>query len=426
MRILVYGSTRLTELCVKQLLKDGYNLVGFIPSNQPTFPGEIPLPIVEETIPHDIKLSIQYDKKLIAINDAYNLHTGLLPEYGGRSILYHTIKDKAIEQGLTLHKMTESFDEGPIISKITYPVREQDTVADLYERMCILAPKFISNALQIINIQGKILKPRLFVKDSIPVAESEKDTIEIKKRINTRCCKVIAISFSPNRDVRNQAIFPNHNQHGGTQEDVRKMIEELYNMEMKEDAGLPMDTYFINSDVGYERGNKWLDEINGSQTKNGTLTVLHRKNIGGSFGAYDFAFRTLRDRYEYFLFTEDDLFIFGQNYYRKAVKFFERYSLGFLAFIDIEWVRNIVHAHGGVGLTSRTILDRVFLKHGELPHFKGQWNDGVDKQQVIREGEIPFTNSIYQMGYELERFGCVGSWSAKNHILPHYEYVRSA
>lgn len=92
MRILIYGSTYLTEICVKQLKKDGYNLVGYIPSENPTFRGKVPLPIVDETIEHDIKLSIQYDKKMITHKDAFNLHTGLLPEYGGCSILYHTIK----------------------------------------------------------------------------------------------------------------------------------------------------------------------------------------------------------------------------------------------------------------------------------------------------------------------------------------------
>lgn len=420
MKILIYGNTYLTELCVNQLLKDGYNLVGYIPSENPTFKGKINLPIVEETIDHDIKLSIQYDKKLITVKDAYNLHTGLLPNYGGCSILYHTIKNGETEQGLTFHKMGESFDEGAIISKITYPVLPTDKVADLYIRMCTIAPKFLLNALQILNIEGEVKKPTLYKRDSIPMEVSEEDTKEVRRRLAVRSCKVVAISFLDGRDYRNQVTFPAHNQVESTSEDIRKMVEDLYNLEVKQDAGIPLDIYFINNDVGYERGNKWLDEINGTKTENGYLFVLHRKNNGGSFGIYDYAFQTLKNRYDYFMFTEDDLFIFGEQYYRKAINTFEKYNLGFLAFIDVERKRNKVHAHGGVGLTSTKILEQVNLKHGSLPHYVGEW----DKPKVIQEGEIPFTNIIHEMGYTIDKFGEVDGWSAKNCLLPYYNYKK--
>jgi len=418
MRILIYGSTYLTELCVNQLQKDGYNLVGYIPSTNPTFQGKINLPKVEETIEHDIKLSIQYDKKLITVKDAYNLHTGLLPEYGGCSILYHTIKNKETEQGLTLHKITENFDEGAIISKITYPVLPTDKVSDLYMRMCTVAPKFLSNALQIIHIKGQTKKPNLYKRDSIPPEISKQDTKDVKDRLLVRSCKVVAISFLDGRDCRNNVDFPAHNQSESTSEDIRRMVEDVYDLEVRQDAGVPLDVYFINNDVGYERGNKWLDEINGTKTENGNLHVLHRKNLGGSFGAYDYAFQLLKNKYDYFLFTEDDLLIFGDQYYRKAINTFEKYNLGFLAFIDVERKRNKVHAHGGVGLTSTKILEQVSLRNGSLPYFVGEW----DKPKVIRDGEIPFTNIIHEMGYALDKFGEVDGWSAKNCLLPYYNY----
>ena len=61
-KILIYGSTVLTrEAC--DLLKDHYDLVGHIPSENPHLLGKINLPIVDDTIDHDIKLSLQYNKK---------------------------------------------------------------------------------------------------------------------------------------------------------------------------------------------------------------------------------------------------------------------------------------------------------------------------------------------------------------------------
>ena len=179
MKILILGSTYLTEKCVEQLKIDGYELVGHIPSEKPTFPGTIYLPVVDESIPHDIKLSIQYDKKLTNIHNAYNLHTGLLPMYGGCDILYHTLKNKDAEQGLTLHKMGPRFDEGGIISKVTYPVQEGDTAPILYQRMLTIAPKFLSAALRLIETVDittlPAIPPRLFKRGDI-------ENMEVYKR----------------------------------------------------------------------------------------------------------------------------------------------------------------------------------------------------------------------------------------------------
>ena len=88
------------------------------------------------------------------IKNAYNVHTGLLPLWGGSDILYHTLKNKALEQGLTFHKMTERFDYGPILSKITYPVFPQDTILDLYERVTLICPYFVASSIKLLQSIG--------------------------------------------------------------------------------------------------------------------------------------------------------------------------------------------------------------------------------------------------------------------------------
>lgn len=417
MRILIYGSSYLTELCVNQLLKDGYNLVGYIPSENPTFEGNINLQKVEETIPHDIKLSIQYDKKLITVNDAYNLHTGLLPMYGGCSILYHTIKNNDHEQGLTLHKMTENFDEGGIISKMTYPVLEGDTVPDLYIRMCSVAPKFLSNALKLLPVIGKTHSPVLYKKKDVPQNVSERDVDEIRSRLKTRACKIIACTMVDGRDFRNTVSYPAHNQVEDTKELVLQMLEKLVTLELSQQAGAPLDIYIMNNDVGYEIGNAYLDSIHGLTTQNGHIYVIHRENRGGSFAGYHEAYMKLRHKYEWFMFTEDDLFIFGDNYYKKLITHFEENNLGFLALIGIGHRDDRPHAHGGVGLTHKNILEQVLTVHKELPHAKDVFN----KSSAIRMGEIPFTNVIHNMGYKLELYG-TDAWGKDNLLLPYYNY----
>jgi hypothetical protein len=150
MDILILGSTQLTELCVNKL-KGYYNLVGYVPTTKPTKEGNIDLPIVDINSKCDIKLSIQYDKKVKEVDNSFNLHTGLLPKYGGMDVLDHAIRNKEKEQGLTFHKMTRKFDHGPSISKITYPIFPEDKTIDLYKRLLSIGPNFLLQSLKLLE-----------------------------------------------------------------------------------------------------------------------------------------------------------------------------------------------------------------------------------------------------------------------------------
>tara|TARA_R100000008_G_scaffold67410_1_gene44468 strand:- start:4727 stop:5335 length:609 start_codon:yes stop_codon:yes gene_type:complete len=172
MKILIYGSTYLTEVSCNRI-RDKFDLVGYVPSEAPFIEGDIDLPLIEDAsmCEHDIKLSIQYDKKILDHHNAYNVHTGLLPYWGGRDLLYHTLREKETEQGLTFHKMTGELDYGPIISKMTYPVLPEDSVLELYERQAIIMPGFLCSSLELLQKLGPenaskcyAKKPRIFRK----------------------------------------------------------------------------------------------------------------------------------------------------------------------------------------------------------------------------------------------------------------------
>lgn len=153
MKILVFGSTYLSEIVCTHLLKDAsFELVGYVPSQKRiTVPGKMPIPIASEDAECDLILSIQYDKIIKNTKKSFNVHTGLLPEYGGVDILYHTLKNKALEQGITFHKITKNVDAGPIVSKISYPVFPDDTIKDLYLRLCAICPEFVSASLRLLK-----------------------------------------------------------------------------------------------------------------------------------------------------------------------------------------------------------------------------------------------------------------------------------
>jgi methionyl-tRNA formyltransferase len=182
MRILLLGSTVLSA-CVEASLPE---VVGHIPSTRPAFPGKMNSPVVNEAVPHDIKLSVQYDRRLEDTRNAYNLHTGLLPDYGGTGILHHTIENGAHEQGLTFHAMTSQLDSGPILSKITYPVLPSDSVVELYRRLMAIAPLFVRSSLALLQlvdlsqVEGK--KARLYKRADIEnVDRYERDGAALSK-----------------------------------------------------------------------------------------------------------------------------------------------------------------------------------------------------------------------------------------------------
>jgi len=132
-RILFYGSTYLTELVIDKV-KRTREVVGYVPcKSKPTIPGgNINVPVYDGTTPYDIAISVQYDRKLPVDGKTFNLHTGLLPDYGGRDILRHTLNEDQDEQGLTFHLVG-------------------DVEKSLYQRQCLIAPDFVVSCLQLIK-----------------------------------------------------------------------------------------------------------------------------------------------------------------------------------------------------------------------------------------------------------------------------------
>ena len=191
-KILIYGSSSLAEKTISVLEKE-YELVGHVPSENPVIAGKVNLPVVDESVDHDIKLSLQYNKRINNIENAFNVHTGLLPMYGGVDILYHTLKSFGVyEQGVTFHKMSRDFDYGQIVSKVTYPACSRDTVLDLYKRLDAVCPNFVLSSLKLLEILSEddinkcyAEKPRIFKRGKIdPEYDQEyKDTlIELRKQ----------------------------------------------------------------------------------------------------------------------------------------------------------------------------------------------------------------------------------------------------
>lgn len=57
----------------------------------------------------------------------FNFHYAPLPEYKGANPLFWMIKNGDKEGGVTVHRMTANFDEGPIVLKSKFPIQQNTT-----------------------------------------------------------------------------------------------------------------------------------------------------------------------------------------------------------------------------------------------------------------------------------------------------------
>ena len=175
-----------------------------------------------------------------------------------------------------------------------------------------------------------------------------------------KCCKVIATSFIE-RDVRESTSWYEHAQNLGTSSAVLDMIKYIVKKEQEIDAGISMDTIIVNNDSGYAPGRQYLDSIDGLSTKNGNIKIIHRENWGRSFGAYNAAFMQYKDEYDYWIFSEDDMYFSKDRYAKEYLNILEENEkTAFVAAIGIgRPTERTKHAHGGCGFTHRKYMEET-------------------------------------------------------------------
>ena len=229
--------------------------------------------------------------------------------------------------------------------------------------------------------------------------------------MKNKVCKIISTAFVP-RVIRmnTQTIGSplglfSHAQNFPTPDSVIELLKFSLEVENQTDPGCGVDIIIVNNDVGYEKGNAFLNAIDGKCINSGVIKILHRENYGRSFGGYNDAFKVCRDQYEYFIFTEDDVLINGSGYAQKGInRISSNPKIGFLAYIGLNLEGfggghrgEMIHAHGGVGMAPKTSLNHIFEKFGFLPHVHK--NQAQNYQNIVLNGEIAFTNIYATNGF---------------------------
>jgi len=81
-----------------------------------------------------------------------NFHPGLLPEYAGLHTHQWAIRNGEREFGVTVHRMENAIDTGPIVGQVRFPVKPDDTGLSLYSRCLTAGAELFS------RIAGKIVR----------------------------------------------------------------------------------------------------------------------------------------------------------------------------------------------------------------------------------------------------------------------------
>ena len=76
-----------------------------------------------------------------------NVHGSLLPKYRGAAPVPAAILGGEVETGVTIMKMDEGMDTGPIIAQATCPIAPDDTTATLRDRLCHLGADLLIETL---------------------------------------------------------------------------------------------------------------------------------------------------------------------------------------------------------------------------------------------------------------------------------------
>jgi len=175
-RILVFAYSEVGSVCLKQLIKQGANVVCVYtheddPAEEIWFQSvkqvaesaniavRTPAKIDEKELEYirslepDLVLSMYYRAIIpdgvleLPRLGAYNIHGALLPKYRGRACVNWAVLNGETETGATLHVMTSFADRGDIVDQEAVSIEFEDTAHDVFLKVVEAARVIIERQL---------------------------------------------------------------------------------------------------------------------------------------------------------------------------------------------------------------------------------------------------------------------------------------
>jgi acetyltransferase-like isoleucine patch superfamily enzyme len=310
---------------------------------------------------------IGYGSKLFCASEDYSGDYGPVNEFWGNN--------KIFRGNITFKKYSGIASDVVVLPGVTFP-----------EGCTIGASSFVYSKSELTEWSVYIGNPLKFHKsrNKENVITLSNDPNFIKERKKT--AKVICTFFGDRR------------QHNNTPSNVTDFLKLMIENEINIENGVYTDIIIVNNDCGNVESNKILKSYDGTKTKNGRIIVEDRENLGGSFGAYYYAFLKYKDNYDYWFFCEDDVLVFKENYMSEFITFLDSNdNLGFVALAPITKPGTKIHSGGGCGLTS---TDK-FLKSRPIEYMNNHFTVSEKRSndyESFQYYEIDFTNVFIRSG----------------------------
>ena len=180
MRVVFMGTPDIAATCLKQILADGFQVVGvytqpdrpkgrgmkmvFSPVKEVALEHEIPVfqpenfreeesvqPLRE--LKPDVIAVVAYGRILpqkvldIPAKGCVNIHASLLPQYRGSAPYQWAVLDGLKETGVTAQYMALKMDAGDVIDVAKTPIGPNETAGELLDRLAVLGADLLSSVL---------------------------------------------------------------------------------------------------------------------------------------------------------------------------------------------------------------------------------------------------------------------------------------
>ena len=238
------------------------------------------------------------------------------------------------------------------------------------------------------------------------------------KSPDCKVAKVLAFYFGWRR------LYP-HNKEG---------VIDLFKTQIKThqtlNPGVNMDLIIVNHDTQDQDVYDLLNEYDGQDVSTGKIKVIHRPRISSdlSFGSYKYAFHLLKNEYDYWFFSEDDILPLTNGVVPELIDILNSSEdIGFVGALrypgaphcytlEDGYIISHDHVHGGVGLTSTAKMKKVaeiVPIYLQTPNILNEEIKNKIENDYLGENtfEIGFTQDFINAGFKLKAKNSLDNFS---------------